>query len=154
MFQTKVEIPTSDLNITYQHRVMTLGSCFAENIGKKMQDVYFDMDINPFGVLYNPVSIQKSIEILINNKQFARSDLFENRGLWQSFSHSSLFSDTSADSCLNKINDRLQKASSFLNQTDFCLLLLELPGFLKSKRVGAWCLIAISFQRATLNDGG
>jgi hypothetical protein len=122
MFQTNVEIPTSDLNITYQHRIMTLGSCFAENIGKKMQDVYFETDINPFGVLYNPVSIYNSIELLINKTQFTATDLFENRGLWQSFSHSSLFSDTTAEGCLNKINDRLTKASMFLSQTDFLLI--------------------------------
>ena len=86
MFQTKVEIPPTNLKISYENRIMTLGSCFAENIGKRMQDVYFDMDINPFGVLYNPVSILKSIEILLNRNQFGLSDLFENRGLWQSFS--------------------------------------------------------------------
>jgi len=122
MFQTKVEIPPTNLKISYENRIMTLGSCFAENIGKRMQDVYFDMDINPFGVLYNPVSILKSIEILLNRNQFGLSDLFENRGLWQSFSYSSLFSDMSANGCLNKINDRLQKASSFFKETNLLLI--------------------------------
>jgi hypothetical protein len=87
-----------------------------------MQDVYFETDINPFGVLYNPVSIYNSIELLINNKQLTATDLFENRGLWQSFSHSSLFSATTADACLNKINERLTNASIFLRQTDFLLI--------------------------------
>ena len=68
MFQTKVEIPISEMKIGYEDRIMTLGSCFAQNIGQKMQDVWFETDINPFGVLYNPVSIQKSIELLIENK--------------------------------------------------------------------------------------
>ncbi|MDD4990653.1 MAG: GSCFA domain-containing protein [Paludibacter sp.] len=122
MFQTKVEIPRPLFNISYENRIMTLGSCFAENIGKKMQDVYFDMDINPFGVLYNPVSILNSLDILINNKQFTKNDLFENRGLWQSFSHSSLFSDTDVDACLAKINNRLINASDFLRQADFLLI--------------------------------
>jgi hypothetical protein len=122
MFQTQVEIPRAPFTISYENRIMTLGSCFAENIGKKMQDVYFDMDINPFGVLYNPVSILNSIEILIANKQFTENDLFENRGLWQSFAYSSLFSDTTADGCLTKINDRLKLASAFLMQTDFLFI--------------------------------
>ena len=91
MFLTKVEIPSSGINITYLNNIMSLGSCFAENIGKKMKDVYFETDINPFGVLYNPVSISNSIELLLQNNSFTGLDIFENRSLWQSFSHSSYF---------------------------------------------------------------
>ena len=51
MFQTKVEIPVSEVKIDYEDRIMTLGSCFAQNIGQKMHEVWFETDINPFGVL-------------------------------------------------------------------------------------------------------
>lgn len=122
MFQTKVEIPISEMKIGYEDRIMTLGSCFAQNIGQKMQDVWFETDINPFGVLYNPVSIQKSIELLIENKTFTESDLFENRGLWQSFSHSSLFSDITPEKCLSKIDERYIPASNFIKESDFLLI--------------------------------
>ncbi len=122
MFQTKIEIPPTSLNITYKDSIMTLGSCFAENIGKKMQEVYFEVDINPFGVLYNPVSICNSIHKLIDAKPFSETSLFENRGLWQSFSHSSLFSDVTARQCLNKINDRFSKACNFLQKADYLLI--------------------------------
>lgn len=122
MFQTKVEIPLTNLHITYQNYIMTLGSCFAENIGRKMQEVYFGLDINPFGVLYNPVSIYNSIKLLIEGKPFTKSNLFENNGLWQSFSHSSLFSDSTTGQCLDKINDRFSKAYAFLQKTDYLLI--------------------------------
>ena len=122
MFQTKVEIPFSEVKIDYEDKIMTLGSCFAQNIGKKMQEVWFETDINPFGVLYNPVSILKSIELLLENKTFTESDLFENRGLWQCFSHSSMFSDVTSQKCLAKINERCQRASHFLFHADFLLI--------------------------------
>jgi len=122
MFQTKVEIPVSKLKIDYEDKIMTLGSCFAQNIGKKMEEVWFDTIINPFGVLYNPVSIQKSIELLIENKTFTENDLFDYRGLWQSFSQSSLFSDITAEKCLIKINERYIPARDFLKKTDFLLI--------------------------------
>ena len=122
MFQTKVQIPSSPLKIGYEDHIMTLGSCFAENIGKKLNDVFFLTDINPFGMLYNPFSISNSIELLIHNKPFAEKDLFQNKGLWQSFSHSSLFSATTAEKCLENINDRFQKAADFLAKTDFLLI--------------------------------
>ncbi len=122
MFQTKVEIPSSKLKIDYENSIMTLGSCFAENIGKKMQEVYFKTDFNPFGVLYNPVSIKNSIDLLLGNKKFTSADIFEYKGLWQSFSHSSAFSDTSAEGCLDRINDRFEKSSALIRQTDVLML--------------------------------
>lgn len=122
MFRTEIEITHSSFEISYKDNIMTLGSCFAENIGKKLSDVYFQTDINPFGVLYNPISIRNSIDLLMQDKEFDKKDIFESRSLWQSFSHSSLFSDISAENCLNRINTRLINSSNFLRSTD-CMLI-------------------------------
>ena len=122
MFQTKVDIPVSEVKISYEDKIMTLGSCFAQNIGQKMQEVWFDTNINPFGVLYNPVTILKSIELLIENIAFTESNLFENHGLWQSFSHSSLFSDITSEKCLTKINESYFPACNFFEKADFLLI--------------------------------
>ena len=122
MFRTPVDISKSNLKITYEDSVMSLGSCFAENMGKKMADAYFQLDINPFGVIYNPISISNSIKFMIQNKQFAGEDLFERNSLWQSFSHSSLFSDSTKDSCLNKINSRLEYSGRFLRKTNVLII--------------------------------
>ncbi|NDP21755.1 MAG: GSCFA domain-containing protein [Paludibacter sp.] len=122
MFQTKIEIHHSDLEISYHDRLMTLGSCFAENIGRKLTDAYFLTNVNPFGVLYNPVSIMNSIELLLNYKEFTQDDIFENRSLWQSFSHSSLFSNVSPELCLEKINSKYSNASEFLKNSKFLIL--------------------------------
>jgi len=122
MFQTKVEIPSSDLKISYEDHIMTLGSCFAENIGKKMKDVYFETEVNPFGVLYNPVSIGNSIDLLLENKPFRKNDIFEHKSLWKSFTHSSLFSDNSLEQCLENVNNRLKIAAHFLKKADFLLI--------------------------------
>lgn len=122
MFQTKVDVPESVVKIKYENKLISLGSCFAENIGRKLDDACFEVDVNPFGVLYNPLSIRNSIELLIENKRFTEADIFENRSLWQSFSHSSLFSDSLPEGCLNKINSRLEKASELLKESDFMLI--------------------------------
>ena len=137
MFQTKIEIPKSNLNINYEHFIMTLGSCFAENIGRKMQEVYFETDINPFGVLYNPVSISNSIKLLLKNTLFTEKDLFENRGLWQSFSHSSLFSATTAEKCIETINDRFGKSAGFLQKTDYLLITFGTAWIYEERKSGS-----------------
>lgn len=122
MFQTKVEIPKTELTINYENHIMTFGSCFAENIGYKMKDVYFETLINPFGVLYNPVSISNGLRLLLENMQFAENDLFQHRGLWNSFAHSGMFSAMTPKATLEKINEKCRLATSFLSKTDFLLI--------------------------------
>jgi len=122
MFHTKIEIPVSSLKISYEDKIMTLGSCFAENIGKRMKDVYFQTDNNPFGVLYNPISIKNSLCLLLQNKQFTINDIFENNGLWQSFSHSTRFSHSNAQICLDQINSRLTASRNFLKDTNVLVI--------------------------------
>jgi hypothetical protein len=136
MFQTPVEIPRSSVNITFESHVIALGSCFAENMGRKMSEVYFDADVNPFGVLYNPVSIRNSMELLLQNKQFTGADIFEYRSLWQSFSHSSLFTDISAEGCLDKINSRMNAAGEFLKKTDVLLITFGTAWIFEEKKSG------------------
>ncbi|MDD4968664.1 MAG: GSCFA domain-containing protein [Paludibacter sp.] len=136
MFQTRVEIPVSEFKISFEDNIMSLGSCFAENIGKKMKDVCFEADINPFGVLFNPVSICNSLEILLHDKIFTKEDIFEYKSLWQSFSHSSLFSDSTAEGCLSKINDRLNDARTFLGKANILLITFGTAWVFEDKKSG------------------
>jgi hypothetical protein len=158
MFQTKVDILPTDLKITYEDSIMTFGSCFAENIGRKMQDIYFETDINPFGVLYNPVSISNSIKLLLENVSFAENEIFKNRDLWQSFSHSSLFSATSPEKCLENINQRFSKAASFLLSTNFLLITFGTAWIYEERKSGSVVsnchkLPASNFTRRRLTVG-
>ena len=122
MFFTEVNIPNSSEEIKYSDKIMTLGSCFAENIGKKMSDSFFQTDINPFGVLYNPVSVLQSLDLLMSEKQFEEKDLFQYQSLWHSFNHSSFFSDESIESTLVKINNRLNSSRQFFKSTQILLI--------------------------------
>lgn len=122
MFFTEVNIPNSSEKINYSDKIMTLGSCFAENIGKKMSDSFFRTDINPFGVLYNPVSVLQSLDLLMSEKQVEEKDLFQHQSLWHSYNHSSLFSDESAELTLEKINNRLNVSREFLKSTQILLI--------------------------------
>lgn len=137
MFRTIVEIKPSQLKIGYEDSIMTLGSCFAENIGLKMSNLYFDINTNPFGVLYNPVSILKSIELLMQNNLFTKNDLFTNRGLWQSFSFSSLFSDVNQEKCLEKLNSSFSNAASSLQKTDYILITFGTAWIYEEKSSGS-----------------
>lgn len=121
-FRTKVDIPRSDLNISHKSRLLMMGSCFVENMGKMFVDNKFNVNLNPFGVLYNPKSISQALRILIDRKKFSESDIFEYKGLYHSFYHHSSFSGIDKDKCLENINSKLPQSFEDLRQADILFL--------------------------------
>lgn len=117
-FTTKIEIPKPDFHITQQNRLLMIGSCFIENIGEQLDKHKFNIITNPFGILYNPISISQSLEMLIGNKVFTEDDIFCHKGLYHSFYHHSRFSAVDKDVCLTKINQALDLGAKRLQQAD------------------------------------
>ena len=117
-FFSHIELPKSCVNISHLDFNMLLGSCFAENIGKKFIENKFQVDLNPFGVLYNPESIALSIMRLMENKPVGDEELFFHEGLYHSFSHHSSFSDASKMQCLQKINKQIALSANNLKKTN------------------------------------
>ena len=60
-FRTRVELPSDIPSVSYADKMMMLGSCFAENMGVLFSEKKFCVDINPFGILYNPSSISEAL---------------------------------------------------------------------------------------------
>ncbi len=121
-FTTKVTIPTSPFRINYEDKIMLVGSCFSEHVGDKLSAAYFQSIQNPFGILYNPISIANCLDFIINNKPFAIENLVNNDDLWHSMYHHGDFSDTTVEKCLEKINTSLNKAHSYLSDCSVMLL--------------------------------
>lgn len=121
-FQTIVDIPEFAWKTGYNELNLFMGSCFTENVGNKLADLKYPVDINPFGILYNPISVANGLEILLDKKEFCKNDLIENHGLFHSFSHHGRFSATSPNECLNKINSRIKSSSESLENAGFLFL--------------------------------
>ncbi|MBN1597263.1 MAG: GSCFA domain-containing protein [Bacteroidales bacterium] len=121
---TKVNIPTPDFNINHQSGIFLTGSCFSDNIGKKLEQFKFNVCRNPFGVVYNPVSIANGITMLLQKDKFRGKDLSYYNELWFSFAHYTLFSDADPDKCLDKINIRFIEAKKKLKNTDTLFITL------------------------------
>ena len=60
--QTKVNIPKSSFKINPTDKLLFVGSCFAENIGRRFVDNQFDAIVNPYGTMYNPASVYHSVK--------------------------------------------------------------------------------------------
>ena len=121
-FQTIVEIPKFKWRTGYSKKSVFIGSCFTENIGSKMSELKYNVDINPFGILYNPASVENALLLLLANKRFEKHELILHDGLWHSFSHHGKFSSDDFNDALKIINDRIEFSSNFLKNANFLFI--------------------------------
>jgi len=122
LFRTPIEIPVSEFNLTYKKKITMIGSCFTDNIGKKLTHYKFPVSINPFGVLYNPESVRNALDILINEKYFGEEDLHEHNSRWLSFYHDTSFSDHDREKVLQEINKSIHAGNQWLNKTNLLII--------------------------------
>ncbi len=121
-FRTIIKIDKADFTISHKDKIMLIGSCFTENIGDKLKFYNFNVDVNPFGVLYNPESVKNGIHILKKGQQFTENDLHFYNGKWVSFYHHSRFSNASRQKCLDAINYQLEQSSVFFESTRILII--------------------------------
>ena len=111
--QTPVEAGRSKVSISLNDKLFILGSCFADNMGQKMIDLGFDVCVNPFGTIYNPVSVCNSIARLSSGIPFSEDEcvpMGASAGLICSFSHHTSFARRTDDEFLNVANAALKEA--------------------------------------------
>jgi hypothetical protein len=90
-FTTKISIPKNHFPIDYSSKILLLGSCFAENIGRKFEYFKFQSTTNPFGIIFNAVSLEKLIRRAVENRTFTENDIFFHNELWHCYEvHSEL----------------------------------------------------------------
>ena len=119
---TLVNIGKSHFDISYNDRLMFIGSCFADNIGNIMAEQRFNVDVNPFGVLYNPLSVASGCRLLLKPDPFIEDDLFFYNGMYHSFMHHGKFSGISAADCTDKINESLKFAANRFNDISYLVI--------------------------------
>lgn len=121
-FRTKVEIKWNGDKISHNQSLLFLGSCFAQEIGDIFSASKFNSLVNPFGVLYNPLSISKSLERSLYCTPYTIDNLFKEGNLYHSFDHHSVFSDTDVTRMLNNINEKLMLTSQKIRSSHFIFL--------------------------------
>ena len=116
---TPVEIKPLEKRLTYKDSIMFIGSCFADEMGCRCVDRYFDALVNPFGVLFNPCSISDCLGLLegygINAEQcsFIPDDVIETTGGFCSFHHHGSFCRSTVQEFLDNANSELARSSEF-----------------------------------------
>lgn len=120
LFRANIPAPQFPFKIGYDDSIMLLGSCFSDNIGSYFERHRFNVCSNPFGVLFNPISIDHSLRLLMDPSTFDKDRYFyHTRDSWVSFAHHGRFSRENFEVFEQNIDEQLQKASRFLQHTDY-----------------------------------
>ena len=103
---------------------MLLGSCFAENMGKKFDYFKFQATTNPFGIIFNAVSLEKLIRRAVENRTFTENDIFFHNDLWHCYEVHSELSNLDKDAFLESLNDIIRSTNKQLNDSTHIIITL------------------------------
>jgi hypothetical protein len=123
-FRTSFIPEKSSLSIHHNQSVILFGSCFSAHIGERLEKSGFNCQINPFGVLYNPISIAHAIERCSTNRKYSADELMQHQGLWLSPDHHGSYSKPEQTETLQEINDEIATAHSGFQQNPLLLITL------------------------------
>lgn len=119
-----VDIKSPAEKITYNDKIFLIGSCFTEHIGRRLEELKFPVLQNPNGILFDPVSVARSLNSYVDLKNYYKDDLFFHNELWQSWNHHSVFSGMNQIEVLAKINESQQQAHDHIKFSNWLIVTL------------------------------
>ena len=94
--QTKIPLKQrKEQSIDYHSKLLTIGSCFSEHMGHKLELLKFSTLQNPIGILFHPKAIETFIADALERKVYTSADVFQHGGQWHSFKAHSALSNSS-----------------------------------------------------------
>ena len=144
-FFTKIDIPATDWQIDYNSHVAFFGSCFADNISAQFAARKFKVLVNPFGTVYNPLSIAMQIKAIANKQVFGGPEVFQdmrpdragNNAPWHCWDAHGSLSAATREECVAKLNEASAHALEFLQKTDVAFITLGTSFVYFLKDIGA-----------------
>ncbi len=112
--RTEVQIPISPFSISHQHKIISFGSCFSESIGEKLHTHKFDIFNNPFGILFNPISVCSAISECLENKTYQEDELNQHNELYFSFNHHSKYAGNNKAEVVSRMNSAIRIGQDYL----------------------------------------
>lgn len=121
-FRTEYSPIPSFFKISHDDTILTIGSCFSENIYKKLEYRKFDILNNPFGIIFHPIPIYNALQDIIDKKLYEDKDLISYQEKWISLNHHGSFSKPKVKDAVSKINKNVLEANLFLRKTNYLFI--------------------------------
>jgi len=135
-FRTEIKIQKSSFGISHDDHALCVGSCFAEHMGRRLSRLKFNAHLNPFGIVYNPLSLSKSLWRILEGRPFEEDELVENQGLWHSFFHHGHFSKPDKKATLDHLNQSLTFSNQFIKKANRLILTLGTASVFSLRKTG------------------
>ncbi|HZG26304.1 MAG TPA: GSCFA domain-containing protein [Chitinophagaceae bacterium] len=123
-FMLNIKIDPPETGINYRDEIFAVGSCFTEHISGRLNDLKFPVVQNPNGILFDPLSVSRSLVSYVECKQYHAEELVYLNELWQSWQHHSMFSGMDAGLVLEKINASQRAAHEHLQKARWLIITL------------------------------
>lgn len=136
-FRTEVNAPRGQNGlVNHSAPVVLVGSCFSDNIGERMIDDGFESIVNPFGPVYNPVSVRNAIRAIVESESVTAESLIEHEGRWHSFSFHSRYSRNTPGEAVDVMNESVSNAREALGRASLLILTLGTTRAFRLKSTG------------------
>lgn len=123
--QTHIPLAKQPTNlIDYHSKILLLGSCFVENMGEKLSYFKFQHLQNPFGIIFNPVSLARIIERSLKQQYYTENDIFFHNDLWHCFEAHSELSHSNKEAFLNTLNELVDSTHKQLHASTHIIITL------------------------------
>ncbi|MFD1292279.1 GSCFA domain-containing protein [Lutibacter holmesii] len=123
-FRTNLQLKPERNQIDYDSKILLFGSCFSENISKKLAYFKFNTGSNPFGILFNPIAIERLITNAINLKEYTESDIFQLNERWHCFDAHSDISAIEKNELLLNLNNEISTTHKQLSEASHIVITL------------------------------
>jgi len=121
-FRTQVPIFKNTNPIDYNSKLISIGSCFAENMADKFDYFKFQNITNPFGIIFNPVSIERIIERVVKQELFTEKDVFFHNERWHCYEVHSDLSNSDREELLESLNKAIEVTSQYLIESSHIII--------------------------------
>jgi hypothetical protein len=121
-FRTQIPVSKSNSPIDYNSKILSIGSCFAENMAEKFDYFKFQNETNPFGIIFNSVSIEKIFERVCKEQWFEEKDVFFHNERWHSFEVHSDLSNADRQELLETLNKAISETNKQLKEATHIII--------------------------------
>lgn len=115
-FRTQIPVSKSNNPIDYHSKIISMGSCFAENMAEKFDYFKLQNETNPFGIIFNPISIEKVIQRVVTQEFFTEKDVFFHNERWHCFEVHSDLSHSDRQELLQTLNEAITKTNKQIKE--------------------------------------
>ncbi len=124
MFRTVLKTKSSNHKIAHDKNILSIGSCFAAMMGEKLSENKFISETNPFGVIFNPISIFKLLNHAIDGSFPRDNGYVEYNGIWYNYDLHSRLSHSDKGILKSEVESKINKLNDYLKTTDYLIVTL------------------------------